>query len=183
VALEAAYRAVLEAARGAVDATRARLDGESVLFDAPQESMGQIDRFLETLSLETLDTADTEPRLVRLVHAIDHLKQLQEDLQKPLAPADWPPLPAAGAGARALRDWLAAPDAAGKAAPLRDIDAAAKEIKDQRKNAREEILASVARQQTPASVADQALQSLQWSDEALQHCGRLVESLRVASGR
>lgn len=184
VALEAVYRAVDEVARGAISAVRVRLDGESVVFEAPEESIRQIDRFLETLSLETLDSADTEPRLVRLVHAMDHVKQLHEDLQKPQEAAELPLRPAAAAGATALRAWIAAsPDQSAQTAALADIEATAQAFRDQRKSAREEILAAVARQQTTAGVADQALQSLQWSDEALNHCWRLVNSLRIASGR
>jgi phosphate:Na+ symporter len=181
VALEAAYRALDELSRGAVDAVRGRLDGEDVVFEPPQEDLRQVERFIETMSLETLDSADMEPRLVRLVHAIDHLKQLHEDLQKPRVASEWPPSPAAGAGAKALRDWLES--GADKTAALREVEATAAAIADQRKTAREEILAAVARQQTGAAAADVALQSLQWSDEALQRSWRLLKSLQVASGR
>jgi phosphate:Na+ symporter len=181
VALEAAYRALDELSRVAVDAVRGRLDGENVVFEPPQEDLRQVERFIETMSLETLDSADMEPRLVRLVHAIDHLKQLHEDLQKPQAASEWPPLPAAGAGAKALRDWLES--GADKTAALREVEATAGAIADQRRTAREEILAAVARQQTGAAAADVALQSLQWSDEALQRSWRLLKSLHLASGR
>jgi len=184
VALEAAYRALVEVSRGVVDAVRRRLDGEAAPFAPPTESIQTIERFLETLSLETLDSADMEPRLVRLVHAIDHLKQLQEDLQKPAVTSARPLLPAAESGARALRDWLASGETENrKDATLRDIESATKEIALQRKAEREEILASVARQQTAAASADQALQSQQWSQDALYRCWRLIDSLRVASGR
>jgi phosphate:Na+ symporter len=184
VALEAAWRALLEISRGAVDAARQRLDGEKVVFDPPQESVAQIDRFIEKLSLETLDSAETEPRLVRLVHAIDHLKQLHEDLQKPAPASDWPPLPASAAGARALDDWLvqsAQADGKWKTDTLRDMESASAQAATERRNEREEILSAVAKQQTTAANADQALQSLQWSDEALSHCWRLIRALGDSS--
>ena len=46
------------------------------------EAVRQIEQFLESLSLETLDLATFEPRLVRLCHALDHLNQLNEDLTR-----------------------------------------------------------------------------------------------------
>jgi len=182
VALEAAFRALDEVARVAVDAASRRLAGEKPKFE-PGEDVGRIERFMETLSLETLDAAETEARLVRVVHAIDHLKQLQEDLQKPFPETDLPPLPAADAGASALRQWLSTPRRERKKAfLLNDIATAATEIQGQRKRKRADILTSVARQQTAAVAAEQELSSLQWSEDALWRCWRLVDSLRVASG-
>src|SRR5262249_4326967 len=47
VALEAAWRATLEVARGAIDAIRRRLAGESVNYDPPIEAVQQTEHFLE----------------------------------------------------------------------------------------------------------------------------------------
>jgi len=99
IAIEAAWRALLEVSRGAVDAVRRRLAGEPVEYDAPVEAVRKIEHFLETLSLETLDRGALEPRLVRVCHAIDHLKRLHEDLTK--IP---PPLAALPSPARALSE-------------------------------------------------------------------------------
>ena len=66
VALEAAWRAILEVAHGAVDAIRRRLAGESVTYDPPVEAVQQIEHFLESLPLETTDLGTIGPRLVRL---------------------------------------------------------------------------------------------------------------------
>src|SRR5262245_37426522 len=71
VALEAAWRAILEVARGAVDAVRRRLAGESVQHEPAGEEVQQIERFLESLPLETTDLGTIGPRLVRLCHALD----------------------------------------------------------------------------------------------------------------
>ena len=76
VALEAAWRAILEVARGAVDAVRRRLAGESVSYAPPAEAVQQTEHFLESLSLETTDLTTMAPRLVRLCHALDHLTEL-----------------------------------------------------------------------------------------------------------
>ncbi|WP_281805399.1 Na/Pi cotransporter family protein [Methylocystis echinoides] len=181
IALEAAYRALLDLSRETVEAVSKRLEGESAPFEPPQDSLRQIERFIETLSLETLDSAEMEGRLVRLVHAIDHLKQVQDDLEKAPATANGPPLPAGVAGARALTDWLAHCGQQSGEAAVGAIDVASREMEAQRKSAREAILVSVARQETTTTTADQTLQSLQWSDEALQHCARLIDALQSAS--
>src|SRR5262245_22390283 len=76
VALEAAWLAIREVARGAVDAVRRQLAGESVHHDPPVEEVRQIEHFLESLSLETTDLGTIGPRLVRLCHALDHLTEL-----------------------------------------------------------------------------------------------------------
>src|SRR4029450_12997913 len=65
VALEAAWRAILEVARGAIDAIRRRLAGERVTYDPPVEAVGQIEHFLESLSLDTTDLGKIGPRLGR----------------------------------------------------------------------------------------------------------------------
>jgi phosphate:Na+ symporter len=80
VALEAAWRATLEVARGAVDAVRRQLAGELVSYVPQAQAVQQIERFLESLSLETIDLSSIAPRLVRLCHALDHLTELDDDL-------------------------------------------------------------------------------------------------------
>src|SRR5215468_1269011 len=107
VALEAARRAILEVAHGAVDAVRRRLAGESVSYASETEAVKQIDRFLESLSLDTIDPSTMEPGLVRLCHARDHLVALQDDLTRiPAAASGWHPPAALETGAQALAGWL-----------------------------------------------------------------------------
>jgi len=109
VALEAGWRATLELARGSVDAVRRRLLGESIRYDPPVEGARQIEQFLESLSLETLDLGTFEPRLVRLCHALDHLNQLHDDLTRiPSDAGDWQTPTGFKTGARALATWLEA---------------------------------------------------------------------------
>jgi phosphate:Na+ symporter len=184
VALEAVWRALQEVARGAVDAVARRLAGEQTAYQLDEDSVRQIDHFLESLSLETLDVADMEPRLVRLCHAIDHLKRLQEDLgQSAMVLAT--PTPAAAAGAQALTAWLEAqrtPPAVVSGSVLHAVDAASAQLTEERKAFREKILESVARQQTPASTANEALLALQWADKALHHAWRIIDSLDAAAG-
>lgn len=51
IALEAAWRAILEVAHSAVDAVRRKLAGITVKYDPPAEGIQQIEHFLESLSL------------------------------------------------------------------------------------------------------------------------------------
>ncbi len=185
VALEAVWRALRDVSRDAVDAVRRRLSGEAVAYSAPDESMRKIERFLESLSLETLDTADMEPRLVRLCHVVDHLARLNEDLADPAATASLAAsTPAAGAGAQALASWLEALNAPSEGATKRASDAvgaASAQLAQERKTLRADILASVARQQTPAASANETLLALQWADKSLHHAWRITDSLDEAA--
>ncbi len=186
VALEAVWRALSEVARDAADAVRRRLAGERTAYQPPEDSVRRIEQFLESLSLETLDLAQFEPRLVRLCHAVDHLKRLHEDLSEPAASAALGTTAAIGAGAQALSAWLdmqkEAPTAVGK--PILDaLGAAAADLAEERKAHRAQILESVARQQTPASTANEALLAMQWADKALHHAWRIIASLDEAAGR
>jgi phosphate:Na+ symporter len=186
VALEAAWRAILELAHGAVDALRSRLAGDVVQYDPPREATRQIEQFLESLSLETLDLATFEPRLVRLCHALDHLNRLQSDLARmPSEAGDWQPPAGFGEGARALVAWLDAtkdPEAAIGPALSEAMENASKRLADDRKTDRDKVLQDVALQRTPAETARSRLEMLAWADGALYHAWRLAESLRIASG-
>src|SRR5262247_972412 len=150
VALEAAWRATLEVARGAVDAIRGRLAGASVRYVVPAEATQQIERFLGSISLDTIDPRGMEPRLVRLCHALDHLTALQDDLTRvPPVASGWQPPPAFDAGARALAEWLDAtrdPVAAPAPPLLTAIEDASKQLSAARQTNRETLLKDVALQ-------------------------------------
>src|SRR5262245_10139783 len=186
VALEAAWRASLEVARGALDAVRGRLAGASVRYVAPAEATQQIGRFLESISLDTIDPGGMEPRLVRLCHSLDHLIALQDDLTRvPPAVSNWQPPPAFDAGARALAGWLDAtrdPEAAPAPPILRAVEDASKQLSAACKTERAKLLEDVALQRTPVATARAGLETLAWADPALHHAWRLVESLKTASG-
>lgn len=187
VALEAAWRAVLEVGRDAVDAVRRRLAGEAVAYAPPVDAVRQTEGFLESLSLETTDLTRFAPRLVRLSHAVDHLTQLHRDLAGiPSAGATWQPPPTFAAGARALGAWLDAardPEATPDPAVFRAVEEAAERVSAERTTMRATMLEDVALQRTPAAQARTSLDTLVWADGALHHAWRLAESLRVASGR
>jgi phosphate:Na+ symporter len=187
VALEAAWRAILELAHGSVDAVRRRLLGESLHHDPPVEGARQTEEYLESLSLETLDLATFEPRLVRLCHALDHLNQLHDDLrQAPPKASDGQSPAGFEEGAHALAAWLDAtkdPEVAPEPSVFEAMEDASKRLADDRKTGRDEILQDVALQRRSTDAARSGLDMLAWAESAFYHAWRLAESLRVASGR
>jgi phosphate:Na+ symporter len=186
VALEASWRAILEVAHGAVDATRRRLAGEAVKYQPAAEAIRHIEHFLESLSLETIDLGTIGPRLVRLCHALDHLAELEDDLTRiPPAAGDWQPAPAFQAGAHALAAWVDAtkePEARPAPAVFKALEDSSKQLSIERKTGRDGILEEVALQRMPSATARAGLETLAWADAALYHAWRLAESLRIASG-
>jgi phosphate:Na+ symporter len=186
IALEAAWRALSEIARGALEAVRGRLAGEPVRYDPPSEALRQTEHFLESMSLETTDLGAIGPRLIRLTHALDHLSELQDDLARPAsAISDWQPPAGIEAGARALTDWLNAtktPDAAPDPGIIRALEGASKQVTAERTAGRQKLLEDVALQRTPAATARGGLENLLWADAALYHSWRLADSLRISSG-
>jgi len=187
VALEAAWRAILELAHSSVDAVRRRLIGTFSRYDPPVDAARQAEQFLESLSLETLDLTTFEPRLVRLCHALDHLNQLHDDLrQAPPEAGDGPSPAGFEEGAQALAAWLDAtkdPEAAPEPSVFEALEGVAKWLADERKTGRDKILQDVALQRLAPGTARYGLDMLAWAEGAFYHAWRLAESLRVASGR
>jgi phosphate:Na+ symporter len=187
IALEAAWRASLEVAHGGVDALRRWLAGETVTYQPAGESIQQIECFLESLSLETTDLGTIGPRLVRLSHALDHLTELDDDLMGiPPITSDLQPPAGFEAGARALAAWLEAtkdPEAEPAPAVFQALEDSSKQLSAERKTGRAQILEDLALQRTPAATARAGLDELAWANGALYHAWRLIESLRIASGK
>jgi phosphate:Na+ symporter len=187
VALEAAWRAILEVAHRAVDAVQCSLAGVSVEYNPPAEGVEQIEHFLESLPLETTDLGTIGPRLVRLCHALDHLRELHDDLTRtPPAASGWQPPAGFEAGAQALAGWLDAtkdPAAPPDPAIFKALEDASKQLSAERKTGREKMLEDVALQRMPTATARAALETFVWADLALYHAWRLAESLRIASGK
>ena len=165
---------------------RRQLIGEPVRYEPPVDAARQIEQFLQSLSLETLDLGAFEPRLVRLCHALDHLNQLHDDLTRvPPDASGWQPPAGFEKGARALAAWLNTtkdPEAAPGAAILKAMGDASNRLADDRRTGRDKILQDVALQRTAAETARSGLELLGWADGAFYHAWRLAESLRIASG-
>ncbi|MEJ8810106.1 Na/Pi symporter [Variovorax ureilyticus] len=186
IALEAAWRAILEVARGAVDAVRATLAGERAGYVPPTQAIQQIEQFLESVSLDTIDPSLGEARLVRICHALDDLSTLQRELARiPAAVGDWQPPPGYAAGARALATWLDAtkdPESAAGTAITSPVEEARAQLVHERKAERERLLGEVALRRVPAATAASALESLRWAESASQGAQQLIESLDTARG-
>ena len=181
VALEAGHRAILEIARGAIDAVRRGLAGEPVTYTPPAAAVRRTVEFLESLSLETTDTGTIGPGLVRLAHALDHLERLHEYLARAPAPTQaWQPPPGFGEGARALASWLEAtqePEVvpnAGVVAALKKVSA---RLSEECRAVRERLLEDVALQRVRAPTARAGLDQLAWADSALHHAAGVARSL------
>src|SRR5262249_51496106 len=107
VALEAAWRATLDVSRGSVAALRRRLAGGPGKHASQAQAIQQIDHFLESIALDTIDPSAMELRLVRLCHALDHLSVLERSLRRiPPAVSGWQPPVSFDVGAHTLAAWL-----------------------------------------------------------------------------
>ncbi len=186
VALEAAWRATLELAQGAVDAVRSRLAGESSSYVSRDEGIQQVERFLESISLDTIDAGEMEPRLVRLCHALNHLAEVDDDLLRvPPAAEGWQPPTAFASGARALAGWLdasRAPSTVPEPAVLQALEGASQRLVEARKVGRDELLEDVALKRATAATARAGIEALVWAEGTVHHVSRLAESLKLASG-
>jgi phosphate:Na+ symporter len=187
IALEAAWRAILEVAQGAVAAVRRSLADHSVKYDPPADAVQQIEHFLESLSLETTDLGTIGPRLVRLCHALDHLTRLHDDLTHIPSAVSGGPLPAGfQAGAQALAAWLDAtqdPRATPDPTVFAALEVSSKELSAHCTASREKTLEDIAWQRVPMATARATLDTLGWADRTLYHAWRLAEALRNASGQ
>lgn len=185
VALEAAWRALLELSRPSVDIVRRRLAGEAAAYPPAGEALRQVEHFVESLSLETLDLGGFEQRLVRICHALDHLNQLHLDLvQRPPSGTGVPPPSIFAASTQALTAWLhATRDLRTSVEPavIAAIEDAAHLVAEERRISRDKLLEDVALQRVSTRTARNALEALSWADRAVYHVWRLAESLRTAS--
>jgi phosphate:Na+ symporter len=62
------------------------------------------------------------------------------------------------------------------------MDDVAKQLSEESRAGREQLLGDIALQRTPAATARAAIDALAWADGTLYHAWRLAESLQVAAG-
>src|SRR5262249_5544769 len=186
IALEAAWRALLELSRPSVDILCRRLTGEGAAYTPPRGAVRQLEHLVESLSLETLDLGAFEQRLVRICHALDHLNQLQVDLiQRAPIGASFTPPPSFAASMRAVAAWLDAtrdPEATVEPVLVAALENAAQLVAEERRTGHDKLLEDVALQRVSTETARNALEALDWADGAVYHAWRLAESLRTAAG-
>jgi phosphate:Na+ symporter len=85
-----------------------------------------------------------------------------------------------------LSGWLNAtkdPNEASAPVIFEALEAASKQLNEERKTGRAKILEQTALQRTPMATARAALETLAWADLTLYHSWRLTESLRIASSK
>ena len=85
-----------------------------------------------------------------------------------------------------LSSWLDAtkdPEKTPDPAIFNALEAASKQLNEERKTGRAKILENTALQRTPMATARAALETLAWADLTLYHSWRLTESLRIASSK
>ena len=91
-----------------------------------------------------------------------------------------------GRGTQALNDWLDAtkdPNEKPASAIFETLEAASKQLNEERKTGRAKILEQTALQGTPMATARGDLETLAWADLTLYRSWRLTESLRIASSK
>jgi len=186
VALEATWRATLEIARAAVDAMRQRFAGTAVNYASQSQSIRQIEQFLGSISLDSIDPREAEARLVQLCHALDHLTAVDDHLVRMPTTVGRPQLPSAFESvAAALAGWLAAtadPAAAPQPAVVAALEDASSQLSAACSSDRDRLLQDLALQRTPAATARASIDALAWADPALHHAWRLADALQASSG-
>jgi phosphate:Na+ symporter len=118
---------------------------------------------------------------------LDHLSELNDDLKRiPAVAIGGQPKASFETGARALNNWLDAtkdPNDTPTPTIFKALEAASKQLNEERKTGRAKILEQTALQRTPMAKARAALEILAWADLTLYHSWRLIESVKTASAK
>lgn len=181
VALESAWRALVELSAIAFEALKTRSLGKTIANPISQTDLQKVGDFIYDLRFEGTDPQAMSDRRARLWHALDHLRRLSTDLEKPVKMVS---LPAAEGvvrqGVDALDSWLAwskgtSPDKGDIAVDL--LKQTSLRFAESRKLSRAEILNQLGSGQTKPNDAIAGLDSLRWSDGVFYHSWRLADSL------
>lgn len=185
VAMEAAWLALMETGEGVLKRLKAMVSGDEFEKRDLRTELESIAGFVESLRFEGTDSIAFAGRRVRVWHALDHLRNLVEDLEtrpvSALSKAD----EATVMGCDAITQWLTAAGASavGDGDPVAKMEQAAKAIAVERKEKRAELLEKVALGQIKTAEANRELVRLRWTDGAFYHAWRMVNALRDASGK
>ena len=186
VAMEAAWRALLELTAAAFTALKLRSQGHRPPDMEIIAEIRKVADFIEQLRFESTDPQTLPDRRARLWHALDHLHKLAEDLSEPSNHA----LAAdvgddTRMGVAALDAWLAweaaetPHDGESAVAMLAD---ASQRFASARKTHRAELLDQLGFGSVKPAEAMAALETLRWLDGAYYHAWRLADSLNRAAG-
>lgn len=185
VALESAWRALVELSATAMTNLKNRPIGKPKASEDLQTDLRKISEFIQDLRFEGTDPQTLSDRRARLWHALDHLRRISNDLAKP---PTQPPAPATTAmiarGAKALNEWLqwaAGNSPAGGEAVVATLEQFSLDLANMRKTGRTELLDHLGSGGIRPDEAMANLDSLRYYDGAYYHAWRLADSLWKAA--
>lgn len=187
VAVEAIRRTLIECARELLGGVQRRLEGTGVRGTEAlvplQIALREVRSFLGRVPPFAPPAGRSSPRLA-VVHALDHLDQLEFDL------ANAPLLPAGAAAARLapvrerltmlLAEALNRLNNTAGAASTETVHNLATEVAEMRRTGREAILAETAHGDLSPEMASAVLDAVRWMDSAAYHTWRIVHHLGLA---
>jgi phosphate:Na+ symporter len=185
VALESAWRALVELSATALQAVQARSEGRKMVIPDLQSDLHKLSDFIHDLRFEATDPQAMSDRRARLWHALDHLRRLSNDLAKPVRKiSDAQFQEALKQAKNAIDLWLAW--AAGNSPDLGDatvteLKNASANIASSRKACRVQWFDQLGAGRIRPDEAITALDGLRWFNGAYYHAWRLADSLWQAA--
>jgi phosphate:Na+ symporter len=190
VAVEAVRLTLAEISAELLARARARLAPGATTGADPAEAarlaLAETRRFLGQIPPYQTQSDRPSPRLA-VVHALDHLDQLADEMDKPgaAAPAfdDTRLARARAQTVQALTEaggWLEASD---QPAPAASLEAQSLALAALRREGRKDILAETAAGTLSPEAADARLDAMRWLDALTYHAWRVVHHLGNAQGR
>ena len=187
VAMESAWRAMVELSRTAVGALRADLLGQPVVPSGFQDDLAKAGTFIHQLRVEKSDPPALAERRVRLWHALDHLRRLSSHLQNPVGGSPIPQADGVMEGIMAAMDgWIRWSGGAGPCdgkAAVEALQEVSLRFKAARQEGRLELLNALGSGGLGPEEAMERLDRIRWLDGVLYHLWRLADSLRLAAGK
>jgi len=185
VALESAWRALVELSATTLQAVQARSEGRKMVIADLQNDLHKLSDFIHDLRFEATDPQTMSDRRARLWHALDHLRRLSNDLAKPVREiSDVEFQEALKQAKNAIDLWLGW--AAGNSpdhgdAAVTGLKNASANIASSRKACRVQWFDQLSAGKIRPDEAMTALDGLRWFNGAYYHAWRLADSLWQAA--
>lgn len=186
VALEAAWRAMMELTSIAITDIAARIDNRPITDKELAGDIQKVRDFVSRLRFEPGSSPETTRRRVMIWHALDHLASLADDVA---APEGFGPQTGITAEATAVKDALAtwraqaATDNGPNETSLAALEAASLALADARRSQRLRYFDDLAEGRIPADQAMAGLEHIRWVDGTAYHIWRLADALHAAAGK
>jgi len=187
VAMEAAWRALVELSGTALRALKDRSAGNPQVIANLQPEIQKLTEFIHGLRFEGTDPKAMSVRRVRLWHALDHLRRLVFDLTElpPDAPASGM-VEAMDDAEKSLEMWLSwagGQSIEGGEAAVEALARCAAQFAEARKTRRAELLVHLGNGDAQPNETMALLEIMRWLDGAYYHAWRLADSLWNAAER